>query len=710
MYCTFSATPFPLQSLQSVIKKMGETYMSGATDVLVVIAPVAWWPSAQFLHFHPFDAGRTFASAITSSGVAVGAAERVVGLSRLGRSVMLSATLEDSTVRLYNPFSGGELRLAIRRDCSEYALASGVSLYELVEADRVRVEAAPVGMGVLLCEVQLEDHDLGERYVAAALKYITQHLQWQQKRQRSVCSLLITGEHGVGKTHTLYQVAVKIPQVVNVCGKRYVVERRDVSVAQLLQLDEREAVTVIQRICALPPIDTTENPNYSSTAGVILLLTLDGVDLLWATTNSLVALVSHQLCASLDEMDEAAQLADYHIVLIATAENTTTLPTALLSRLSSRRVHIAYPSLQERLNYMEMQSGAMDFPPHVRERVAELLAGYTAGQLAVMNNNTLLQMLEREATLDAKQHHKEQRHQNDTQLDTKNENVADTYGGLIGMANILRDLEELVVWPLQHMRLLRRYGVTPPKGVVVCGPSGSGKTSLLTSLARRLRSGRLHVMLVDGLTLIEKAVGRTEKNIATLFANARATSPTVLFLDNIDSLAPPRGRQMSEVSNTADRTLSTLLTVMDGISGSSNGDDFVFVVASAPSIAALDPAISRPGRLDVHLTLPMPTAEELHLYIVRRLLVCVTQCAGGENNNDDNKTNNTDNDVVDDEEKAEMVRIVEEYASRWTAMGRLSAAEANAFVREVVLHMVESSSLRLVDRLKEALDAAATRL
>ncbi|KAH9601255.1 ATPase [Trypanosoma melophagium] len=684
--------------------------MCGATDALVVVAPVAWWPSAQLLHCYPFDAERTFASAITCTGVAVGATERVVGLSRLGQSVMLSAIREDSVVRLYNPFNGGELRMEIDTARSENALTTGVSLHELVEADRVRVEAAPLPVGISLCNLEMADQALGERYVVAALKYITQELQQQQKqrqRQRSVCSLLITGEHGVGKTHTLHQVKQRIPEVINVCGKCCVVERRDVSVTQLLQLDEREAVAVIQRISALPPIETTNNRNDSSSAGVVILITLDGVDLLWGTTNSLVALVSHQLCTSLDEMDEATQSADYHIVVITTAENTTTLPTALLSRLSSRRVHIAHPSLQERLNYMETQCGVMDFPPHVQERVAELLAGYTAGQLAVMNSQTLLQMLKHEATLDAKEHHKGEVHHNDTHPDTKNGNLDDAYGGLIGLSNVLCDLEELVVWPLQNMRVLRRYGVTPPKGVVVCGPPGSGKTSLLTALARRLRTGRLHVMLVDGLTLIEKAVGRTEKNIAALFANARATSPTVLFLDNIDSLAPPRGRRMSEVSNTADRTLSTLLTVMDGISGISNGDNFVFVVASAPCIAALDPAISRPGRLDVHLTLPLPTAEELRLYIVRRLLVCVTQWTDGDKNSRNNNADKGEVDEYDGKEKPDIERIIEEHANRWTAIGRLSAAEANAFVREVVLHMVESSSLGLLDRLKEALDAAA---
>ncbi|EPY24013.1 hypothetical protein AGDE_12644 [Angomonas deanei] len=86
----------------------------------------------------------------------------------------------------------------------------------------------------------------------------------------------------------------------------------------------------------------------------------------------------------------------------------------------------------------------------------------------------------------------------------------------------------------------------------------------MTALARRLRELQvnftLNVIIVDGLSLIEKEVGKTEKNISQLFQKARSRTPTVLFIDNLDALAPPRGQLTSETNLVADRSLSTLLT------------------------------------------------------------------------------------------------------------------------------------------------------
>ncbi|RNF08802.1 putative cell division cycle protein [Trypanosoma rangeli] len=655
--------------------------MRGGTGLLVLAAPLMWWPSVEELHHHPLDARRTFFSAITNAGVAVGAADRLVGLSRLGTSVMFSGVLDGASVRVYDPFSGAEVTLAVRTAPSEHALASGASLQAIAEADRVRIEAMAVETAVELRPLAEAGNALCERHTAAAVRHILHYLR--RARRSGVCSVLFTGEHGVGKTHTMQHVAQQFPPVVDVQGVKYVLERRDLSVARLLQLNEREAVTVLRRIFAVPPV---ASPN--GTDAVLLLLTLDAADLLWADANSLVALVSHQLCSLLEELREPAGAAHahFHVVLLATASTTTSLPTTLLTRLSSRVVHVAPPSLQERQRYIDRHSASSSFPPEVRQRVAELLAGYTAGQLvALQAGDMLLQTLEREAARGAKQREFEENQEQEARLDA--------YRGLIGLDAIVRDLEEFVVWPLLHLQLLRRCGVMAPKGVVVCGPAGSGKTALLTALARRLRSESargVHVMLVDGLALIEKEVGRTEKNIAALFATARAMSPTALFLDNIDSLAPPRGQHTSEVSNTADRTLSTLLTEMDGISNRHCDGDVVFVVASAPYFAALDPAIGRPGRLDLRLEIPLPTAAELRDHVVRRVMSCVVECGGSDATGD----------------AGTVSALVEAHVARWMNARRVTVAEANAFVREVALHMLEPSPCTPLDRLRETLQRA----
>ncbi|PWV07381.1 putative cell division cycle protein [Trypanosoma cruzi] len=657
--------------------------MRGETGLLVVAAPLTWWPPADELHRHPLDACRTFFSAITNAGVAVGAADRVVALSRVGRSVMFSGILEGSFVRVYNPFDGVEVTLAVQATLSEQALASGASLQIFAEADRVRVEAAAVETGVVLRPLAEAGHTLGERHAAAAVLHILHYLQ--RARKPGVCSVLFTGEHGVGKTYTMRRVAQQFPSVVDVQGVQHFLERRDVDIARLLQMSDREALTMIRCMFAVPPVESSNGAH-----AVLLLLTLDAVDLLWADANFLVSLVSHQLCAVLEELNEPTLTAQtqFHAVVLATATTTTSLPSALLTRLSSRVVHVTHPSLQERLSCIEMHSGSSVYSQDVRRKLAELLAGHTAGQLAALQEGDMLpQMLEREASCGLKQSHVEEHHEVVERLDA--------YCGLIAMNGVVRDLEEFVVWPLLHLQLLRCCGVRAPKGVVVCGPSGSGKTALLKALASRLQTEvarGVHVMFVDGLSLIEKEVGRTEKNIAALFSNARAMSPTALFLDNIDSLAPPRGRQTSEVSNTADRTLSTLLTEMDGISDSTNDGDVVFVVASAPCFSALDPAIGRPGRLDLHLEIQLPTAKELRDHVVQRVVACVEDCGGS--------------DAAGD--VGTISTLVEEHVERWMNMRRVTVAEANAFVREVVLCMVEESSRNLLDRLREALQRAAS--
>ncbi|KEG05314.1 cell division cycle protein, partial [Trypanosoma grayi] len=265
-------------------------------------------------------------------------------------------------------------------------------------------------------------------------------------------------------------------------------------IARLLQLDEREAVETLRCVFTAPPVDSPKG-----TFGVLLLVTLDGVDLLWAASNSLVALVAHQLCASLDELNETAPTSGCHVVVLATAESGEALPTALLSRLSLLRVHVAHTSVQERLCVIDRRSLATDFPPRVREMAAEALAGLTAGQLAAMGDEALLQLLEREAALDAQQqkqqHMCRQQQQRQQMLDGDKEKgedeegdmVDEAYRGLIGVRDVIRDLEELVVWPLLQLPFLRRCNVAPPKGLVLFGPPGSGKTAVLTALARRLR-------------------------------------------------------------------------------------------------------------------------------------------------------------------------------------------------------------------------------
>jgi len=139
-------------------------------------------------------------------------------------------------------------------------------------------------------------------------------------------------------------------------------------------------------------------------------------------------------------------------------------------------------------------------------------------------------------------------------------------------------------------------GMSPPRGIIVYGKTGTGKTRLCKELGRALR-GRAQFISVSCPSLLSKIVGQTEKNISQLFHRARSLAPSVLFLDHIESLAPRRGND-NTTERTMDRLLSTLLLEMDGVTSSSG---HVVVLGVTSRLELLDPAILRPGRLEVKI-------------------------------------------------------------------------------------------------------------
>lgn len=179
--------------------------------------------------------------------------------------------------------------------------------------------------------------------------------------------------------------------------------------------------------------------------------------------------------------------------------------------------------------------------------------------------------------------------------------AADAFAHLGGVDAQVRRLWEAVVWPVENAAALRRLGVRPARGVLLHGPPGCGKTALASALAEAAR-GRLNVVPVTGTSLVSKVVGGSEQNVRRLFARARGLSPCLLVVDGLDALAPARALPGQERQQSFDRLLSCLLTEMDGVASAGH----VVVLATAPSLGALDAAMLRPGRLDHHVELPMP--------------------------------------------------------------------------------------------------------
>lgn len=168
------------------------------------------------------------------------------------------------------------------------------------------------------------------------------------------------------------------------------------------------------------------------------------------------------------------------------------------------------------------------------------------------------------------------------------------------MVEVKQALTETVLWPLSYPDTFARLGVQPARGLLLYGPPGCGKTFLVRAIAG---SGQANVLSVKGAELLSKWVGESERAVRELFRRAREAAPSLVFLDEVDALAPVRGQ--STDSGVADRVVAALLTELDGIEGLRN----VVVVGATNRPDLVDPALLRPGRMGRLVFVPPPDAE-----------------------------------------------------------------------------------------------------
>ncbi|XP_049369548.1 calmodulin-interacting protein 111 isoform X1 [Solanum verrucosum] len=159
-----------------------------------------------------------------------------------------------------------------------------------------------------------------------------------------------------------------------------------------------------------------------------------------------------------------------------------------------------------------------------------------------------------------------------------------------GQREVKMQLIEAVEWPQKHQEAFKRIGTRPPTGVLLFGPPGCSKTLLARAVASE---AGLNFLAVKGPELYSKWVGESEKAVRTLFAKARANSPSIIFFDEIDGLAVVRGKESDGVS-VSDRVMSQLLIELDGLHQRVN----VTVIAATNRPDKIDPALLRPGRFD----------------------------------------------------------------------------------------------------------------
>ena len=174
-----------------------------------------------------------------------------------------------------------------------------------------------------------------------------------------------------------------------------------------------------------------------------------------------------------------------------------------------------------------------------------------------------------------------------------------TYDEIGGLKEEVSAIREMIEIPMKHPEVFERIGISPPKGVLLHGPPGTGKTLLAKALANELDA---HFTVINGPEIMSKFYGESEKQLREIFEEAEKNSPAIIFLDEIDSIAPNR----DEVSGEAERrVVAQLLTLMDGLKSRGN----VVVIAASNRPNSIDPALRRPGRFDREIAINPPNRE-----------------------------------------------------------------------------------------------------
>jgi transitional endoplasmic reticulum ATPase len=171
-----------------------------------------------------------------------------------------------------------------------------------------------------------------------------------------------------------------------------------------------------------------------------------------------------------------------------------------------------------------------------------------------------------------------------------------TYDDIGGMGETIDALREMVELPMRYPELFQRLGVDPPKGVLLHGPPGTGKTRLARAVANESAA---EFFLINGPEIMGSGYGESEKKLREVFENAAKAAPAIIFIDEIDSIAPKRGNVTGEAEK---RLVAQLLTLMDGLEPRAN----LIVIAATNRPEAIDEALRRPGRFDREIIIGVP--------------------------------------------------------------------------------------------------------
>mgnify|MGYP001109540748 FL=1 len=191
-----------------------------------------------------------------------------------------------------------------------------------------------------------------------------------------------------------------------------------------------------------------------------------------------------------------------------------------------------------------------------------------------------------------------------TKLSIQSSNVIDrkprvTYEDIGGLKSQIERLREIVELPLRHPEVFQRLGIEPPTGILLYGPPGCGKTLIAKAVANEAEA---QFFSINGPEIMNKYYGETEARLREIFKEAREKAPSIIFIDEIDAIAPKREEVFGDVEK---RVVAQLLALMDGLTERGN----VIVIGATNRPESVDPALRRPGRFDREIEIGVPNAE-----------------------------------------------------------------------------------------------------
>jgi len=335
-----------------------------------------------------------------------------------------------------------------------------------------------------------------------------------------------------------------------------------------------------------------------------------------------------QMLTLMDGINSRAQV----VVIAATNRPNTIDPALRRFGRFDREIDIGVPDEVGRLEILEIHTRKMKLDEDVDlEKVAKLTHGYVGADIAQCCNEAALQCIREKMdvidfeddTIDAEvmaQMAVTQRHM-DFAIESGNPSALRemtvevpnvSWADIGGLERVKAELKETIQYPLEYPEQFEKFGMSPSKGILFYGPPGCGKTLLAKAVANECQA---NFISIKGPELLTMWFGESEANVREVFDKARGSAPCVLFFDELDSIAKARGGGGGDAGGAGDRVINQILTEMDGIGAKKQ----VYIVGATNRPDILDPAITRPGRLDQLIYIPLPD-EPSRISIINAVL------------------------------------------------------------------------------------------